>query len=273
LSPETITNTTQSPSAEGLTRRVALVTGASHGVGRAIAETLIEAGARVFGAALYDPGIDGLDCQVQDLRTREGCEALVARAVDQAGGIDCIVNNVGGLAAPRLAGVASVSDEEWAVTMDLNLFSAVRVIRAALAHGRLIERGGRIVNISSVAAITPEPSTVDYSAAKAGLNAYTKALASELAPQGVRVNTVSLGAFKTPAWMADGALGDQLAAAMGMDRDQAIDTMLAGFGGVGLNRWGRTEEAAAAVRFLLSDQSSYITGATLYVDGGMHKSL
>lgn len=251
--------------------KVAVVTGASHGVGLAVCETLMDSGATVFGAALDDPGVPGLTCLVEDLTTAAGCEALVGRAIADAGGIDFVVNNVGGLAHPRLSGITTVTDDEWAVTMNLNLYSAVRTIRAALPQ--LVERGGRIVNMSSIAAITPEPSTVDYSAAKAALNAFTKALASELGPQGVRVNTVSLGAFKTPAWTAPGALGDQLASAMGIDRDHAIDAMLAGFGGKGLDRWGDPREAAAAVRFLLSDESAYITGADLHADGGMHKSI
>jgi putative oxidoreductase len=251
--------------------KVAVISGASQGMGLAIAERFIGAGATVFGAALDDPGVEGLTCLVEDLRTAAGCAALVARAVDDAGGIDIVVNNVGGLAQPR-AGITEVSDEEWQVTFDLNLFSAVRIIRAAMP--RLLERGGRIVNVSSVAAVKPEPNIVDYSAAKAALNAYTKALSEEFGPKGVRVNTVTLGSFKTPAWTADGALGDQLAAAMGLDdRDKAMQLFLEQLGGVTLNRWGDPAEVAAAVHFLVSSEADYINGADLRIDGGLYKGV
>lgn len=250
--------------------KVAVVSGASQGMGLAIAERFMRAGATVFGAALEDPGVDGLTCLVEDLRTAPGCDALVARAVQDAGGVDIVINNVGGLAQPR-AGITTVTDEEWQITLDLNLFSAVRIIRAALPH--LLERGGRIVNVSSVAAIKPEPNIVDYSAAKAALNAYTKALAEEVGPQGVLVNTVTLGSFKTPAWTADGALGDQLAAAMGVDREKAMQLFLERLGGVTLNRWGDPAEVAAAVHFLVSGEAGYINGADLRIDGGLYKGV
>jgi putative oxidoreductase len=125
-----------------------------------------------------------------------------------------------------------------------------------------------------VAAVKPEPNIVDYSAAKAALNAYTKALSEELGPKGVRVNTVTLGSFKTPAWTADGALGDQLAEAMGLDdRDKAMQLFLEQLGGVTLNRWGDPSEVAAAVHFLVSTEAEYINGADLRIDGGLYKGV
>ena len=254
-----------------LAGKVAVVTGTSRGVGRGISERLRDEGMTVFGAARTDPQLDGVSWVEADLLTADGVYRLADTALAQAGGIDLVVNNVGGIEEPRVNGITAVSDTQWQVSLDLNLFAPVRLIRRALPS--LIERGGNIVNISSVGAVKPEPGIVDYAASKAALNVYTKALAAELGPQGIRINTLSLGAIETPGWTGEGALGDQLAAATGLPRDEAIQAMLKELGGVALGRLGSVDEVAAAVVFLAGPGGTYITGADLRIDGGLFKGM
>jgi len=254
-----------------LSGKVAVVTGSSRGIGRGVCERLRDEGLVVFGAARTDPELDGVTWVEADLLTADGVHRLADRALADAGGIDLVVNNVGGIEEPRVSGIAAVSDEQWQVSLDLNLFAPVRLIRRALPS--LIARGGSIVNISSVGAVKPEPGIVDYAASKAALNVYTKALAAELGPRGVRINTLSLGAIATPGWTGEGALGDQLAAATGLPRDEAIQAMLDELGGVALGRLGTVDEVAEAVVFLAGPGSTYITGADLRIDGGLYKGM
>lgn len=254
-----------------LSGKVAVVTGASRGIGKGVCETLVAVGATVFGSARSEVEVEGVASVPADLTTPQGPGQLVAAAVEATGRLDIVVNNVGGLAEPRFKGFTAISDEEWQLTLDANLMSAVRLCRAAVPH--LIETQGSIVNISSIGAVKPEPALIDYAAAKAGLNAFAKALSAELGPHGVRVNTVSCGPILTPSWTDPGGMGDMLAEGMGLDPDTAIDELLNRLGGLSIARWGLPEEVGRAVLFLASDLAAFSTGADLYVDGGLYKGM
>ena len=252
-----------------LSGKVACVTGASKGIGRGVCVTLAAAGAQVFASARSPVEVDGVVSVPVDLTTPDGPSRLAEAALTATGRIDILVNNVGGLAEPRTQGFLALTDAQIQATLDLNLFSTIRLCRAALPQ--LIEHSGAIVNISSVGAIKPEPALIDYAAAKAALNAVTKALSVEFGPVGVRVNTVTVGPILTEGWTDPGRLGDQLATAMGVDRQTAMDQMITGLGELALPRWGQVDEVARAVLFLASDLGSFCAGADLRVDGGLYK--
>ena len=268
-----------------LRNKVAIVTGISRGIGKAIAEAFVAAGVTVFGSSRADPALGGVTWGEADMSRPEAGPDLVARAVADAGGIDVVVNSVGGLAEstdPReqrkhqLGSSVDLSDEVWQATMDINLYAAVRTIRAAMPH--LLERRGSIVNISTVATVQPDPSMIDYAAAKAALNAYTKGIATEFGPRGVRANIVSSGAILTSGWTADGGLFELISEKMGIPRDKVLDHLVNGpegiaHGGAVLGRFGDVAEIASTVLFLVSDGAGYITGADVRVDGGMTRSI
>ncbi len=264
-----------------LTGKVAVVTGGGKGIGAAVAAGLLDAGARVVVgsrrastdlASLGSP--DSLATVDVDLSTPGGPAELVATATERFGGLDILVNNMGGLAGggPRFGGFLSVSDQDWLASVELNLLSAVRTTRAALPV--MLERGGgAVVNVSSVNAFLPDPSVVDYAATKAAMTNLAKSLSAEFAPQGVRVNTVSPGPVATPLWTGPGGLGEQLGSAMGTDLDGAMKAMADGLGGIRLGRFGTAEEIAHLVVFLASPAASWITGSDVVIDGGLVKTL
>jgi NAD(P)-dependent dehydrogenase (short-subunit alcohol dehydrogenase family) len=206
-----------------------------------------------------------------DLATPDGPGELAQAALDAAGRIDIVVNNVGGLAEPRTGGFLSLTDDQWRENFDLNFYSAIRLSRATLPH--LVEQRGAMVNISSVGALTPGPFHIDYAASKAALNALTKALSIEFGPKGVRVNLVSVGTILTEGWMDEGRFGDQLAAQMGISKEEAMELMVTQLGELSLARWGQVDEVVRAVLFFVSDAGSYCSGADLRVDGGLYKGL
>jgi NAD(P)-dependent dehydrogenase (short-subunit alcohol dehydrogenase family) len=258
----------------GISGKTALVTGASRGIGLAIAELLAAEGVRVVGAArTTNPDLEKVaTATIQvDLSTREGAVAAAERAVEAVGGIDFLVNNVGAgdVSAMGLAGFADTDDDQWRHLFDLNLFSAIWTTRAALPS--ILERRGAIVNISSVNGRVPSGSPVGYAEAKAALNSLSKRLSEELAPRGVRVNTVSPGPVATPLWTDPAGFGGKLAEAMGVAHADLLDAVPQQFG-ASSGRFSTAEEVADLVVFLLSDRAANLHGTDHVIDGGMLKA-
>ncbi|MFI8460574.1 oxidoreductase [Kitasatospora sp. NPDC085464] len=257
----------------GISGKTALVTGASRGIGLAIARNLAAEGVRVVGAArtvtpeLEEVAVAALSV---DLSTRDGARSVVDRALAAVGGIDLLVNNVGGDTGNlSLDGFLDVDDEQWQTIFDLNLFSAVWTTKAALPS--ILERQGAIVNISSINARMPTGAPVGYAEAKAALNQFGKRLSEELAPRGVRVNTVSPGPTATPVWTDPDGFGSKVAAASGVDHD-ALLAALPGQFNIASGRLTAPEEVADLVAFLLSERAANIHGADHVIDGGTIKT-
>ncbi|QOV33131.1 SDR family oxidoreductase [Streptomyces ferrugineus] len=255
-----------------LTNKTAVVTGASRGIGLATVRTLIGEGVRVVGAArtitteLKETGAHAVSA---DLSTAEGVSALIDSALAELGGIDLLVNNVGGGDKASL-GFLDADDTEWTHMFDINVLSTVRTTRAALPS--LIERRGAIVNISSITARMPVGHPATYSSAKAALATLGKSLAEEFGPRGVRVNTVSPGLVRTPVYEdPDGPVG-KLAAAAGMSLAEMVQ-QIARAQNITTGRMSEAEEVAALIAFLLSDVAGNITGANYVIDGGTIKTV
>jgi len=256
--------------------KVAVVTGASKGIGLAIVKALAREGARVVAGSRSIPAElaalrDARQVTVVtvDLGTPDGADALIRSAVNRHGKIDLLVNNLGA-ASPR-TGFLQVDDAEWQRVFDLSFFSAVRASRAALPH-ILAAGGGAIVNISSINARLPFPMVVDYSAAKAALTNLTKALSEEFAPRGVRVNAVAPGPVRTPFWTEPGGFADTVAAGAGTTAKVALDEVVPRNMGISTGRITEPEEVAELVVFLASSRAANITGAEFVVDGGQVKA-
>jgi NAD(P)-dependent dehydrogenase (short-subunit alcohol dehydrogenase family) len=255
-----------------LAGRTAVVTGASRGIGLEIVRALGAEGVTVVAAARTPTDeLRALADHVVavDLALAGGPEELIATALADAGGIDLLVNNVGGNPAP-FDGFLSVTDEHWDHVLELNLMSTVRATRAALPS--LIERRGAIVNVASTNARLAQPVVVAYAAAKAALVNLGKALAEEFGPQGVRVNTISPGPTLTSLWTADDSAGAAMAAAMGLTQQQLIEQLP---GMVGMTNGAMTDprEVAALVLLLASGAAPSMRGAELIIDGGLLKTV
>jgi NAD(P)-dependent dehydrogenase (short-subunit alcohol dehydrogenase family) len=259
----------------GLSGKVAIVSGASRGIGLAVTRTLVAEGARVVAgarsvtddlAALAEAG--SVHPVQVDLTAEDGPSRLVDAAVATYGGLDVLVNNVGG-AHPRPGGFLSVTDEEWTTSLALNFLAAVRTTRLALPH--LLERGAAtIVSTCSVNAFLPDPLVIDYSAAKAALASFSKSLSKELGPRGVRVNTVSPGPVATDLWLGEDGVARTLARAGGADPD-AIAAQAAS--GSVTGRFSTPQEVADLVVFLASGRAGNTTGADFVIDGGLVQTL
>ena len=204
----------------GLFGKVAVVTGASKGIGLAVTRSLAEEGASVIAGALH--GSEELDLLSEkfevhpvrvDLTEAAGPQLLVDQAIDRHGGLDILVNNVGAV-RPRLDGFLAVTDDDWQATLTINFLVAVRSMRAALPH--LVSRGNScVVTVSSVNAFLPDPAVLDYSAAKGALANLCKSLSKEFAARGVRINTVSPGPVQTDLWLGDDGVAATIARANG----------------------------------------------------------
>lgn len=252
--------------------KIAVVSGASKGIGLAITKVLSREGARVVAAARHSsPELEGLDGVVPvavDLATPDGPAELIRVAVEKLGGVDVLVNNVGSFGA-RTEGFAAVTDDDWQHSLEINLFSAVRATRAAIPS--LLERRGAIINISSARARVPQPPVIDYAAAKAALTNLSRTLAEELGPKGVRVNTVSPGPTRTAAWEEPGGFGAALAEAKGT----SLESFLDGFpemAGLSTGRMTEPDEVAAIVLLLASGRIRGANGSDFLIDGGQAKA-
>jgi NAD(P)-dependent dehydrogenase (short-subunit alcohol dehydrogenase family) len=240
--------------------KVALITGGSKGLGRAMALAFAEAGADVVVASRKADACEGVAAEIGALGRRaiavschvgvwSECESVVARTVAELGRLDVLVNNAG--IAPVPPSLDGVTEELFDKTIAVNLKGPLRLSGVAAAH---LPDGGSIINISSVASVRPSPFTVVYAAAKAGLNALTKAAAQELGPRGIRVNAIICGTFHTDSFSRS------------MPSDEVEREMAAR---IPLGRIASADEIVGTALFLASDASSYMTGALLSLDGGV----
>ena len=244
----------------------ALVTGGTKGMGEAIVRRLAAGGARVATTARSPlPESQAPELFVQaDISTHGGVDKVVREVLDRLGGVDILVNNVGGSSAPG-GGVLALGDEDWQDTINANLFAAVRLDRGLLP-GMLEQGSGVIIHISSIQRRLPLfEATLAYAAAKAALTTYSKGLSKEVGPRGVRVNTVAPGFIETTAAQR---LVARLAEKAGTDEDTARRGLMDSLGGIPIGRPGRPEEVAELVAFLVSDRAASIHGSEYVIDGG-----
>ncbi|MDE1315014.1 3-oxoacyl-ACP reductase FabG [Vibrio aestuarianus] len=237
--------------------KTALVTGASRGIGRAIAELLVERGATVIGTATSESGAaaisdylgdkgKGLALNVTDV---ESIESVLKAINEEFGALDILVNNAG-ITRDNL--LMRMKDDEWTDILDTNLTSIFRLSKAVL-RGMMKKRNGRIINVGSVVGTMGNAGQTNYAAAKAGVIGFTKSMAREVASRGVTVNTVAPGFIETDMTKA-------------LNDDQRAATLAQ----VPSGRLGDPREIASAVVFLASPEAAYITGETLHVNGGMY---
>jgi len=244
----------------------ALVTGGTQGIGEAVVRVLARDGVQVATTArgaLPEGQSPALFIQA-DVSTERGVALVVERVSHVFGGVDILVHNVGGSSAPA-GGFSVLRDEDWQRALEANLFAAVRLDRA-LVPGMLDRGSGAIVHVSSIQRRMPLfESTLAYAAAKAALTTYSKGLANEIGPRGVRVNTVAPGFTETAA--AERMIA-RLGEADGTDIDGARQRLIDSLGGIPIGRPTRPEEVAELVAFLVSDRAGAIHGSEYAIDGG-----
>jgi NAD(P)-dependent dehydrogenase (short-subunit alcohol dehydrogenase family) len=257
-----------------LSGKVAVVTGASRGIGLAVTRTLVAegvhvaAGARSTGAELTELARrhpDRVHPVAVDLTEPDGPARLVTEAVDTFGGLDVLVNNVGAV-RPRLDGFLSVTDDDWAWSWGINFLPAVRALRAALPH--LLERApSTIVTVASVNSFLPDPGVIDYSAVKGALANLSKSLSKEFGPRGIRINTVSPGPVETDLWLGEHGVARTVG---GTDAASVVEQQA---GAAPTGRFTRAEEVADVVALLAGARGGNITGADVVIDGGLISTL
>jgi 3-oxoacyl-[acyl-carrier protein] reductase len=240
-----------------LTGKTALITGATGGIGEAIAKALSDAGATVILsgrnveklASLQSAlGADKAHVLAADLSHSEGVNALIKDAESITGQIDILVNNAG-LTRDGLS--MRMKDEDWQQVLDVNLTAPFQLARAA-QRGMMKRRHGRIINIASIVGVTGNPGQANYCASKAGMIGWSKAMAQEIANRGITINCVAPGFIATP--MTD---------ALNEDQKERINASIPAA------RMGNADEIAAGVLYLASDEAAYVTGQTLHINGGM----
>ena len=239
-----------------MTKKVALVTGASRGIGRAIAEKLVADGCFVIGTATSDGGADAISAYLADngkgmklnVSDPESIATVIKSIADEYGAPAILVNNAG-ITRDNL--LMRMKDDEWDDIINTNLTSVFRMSKAVL-RGMMKARSGRIINISSVVGATGNAGQANYAAAKAGMVGFAKSMAKEVGSRGITVNTVAPGFIDTD-----------------MTRELSDELKQALLAGIPLARLGDAQEIAHAVAFLASDGAAYITGETLHVNGGM----
>jgi NAD(P)-dependent dehydrogenase (short-subunit alcohol dehydrogenase family) len=252
--------------------RVAIVTGASKGIGLAVVRTLAAEGATVVAGARNVEtleGLDGVTALAVDLAVPGGPEHLVAHAVERHGHVDLLVNNVGGVRL-RLDGFLALTDADFESSMQLNFFAALRATRAAVAA--MLPRGsGTIVDVASVNAFFhPDGLLIDYGAAKAALLNVAKALSQELGPKGIRINSISPGPVATDLWLGDHGVAATVGLALGSDPAAVREQVT---GGIATGRFSTAEEVATLVALLASPRTANVTGANYVIDGGLVKTM
>jgi Dehydrogenases with different specificities (related to short-chain alcohol dehydrogenases) len=249
-----------------LSDKRALVTGGTKGIGEAIVKRLRQAGATVMTTARSKPDeLQSPELFIQsDISTPAGVDKVAKEVFARLGGVDILINNVGGSSAPS-GGALALSDDDWQQTFDTNLFAAVRLDRAFLPN-MLAQRSGAIIHISSIQRALPlYDATLAYAAAKAALSNYSKGLSNEVAPKGVRVIAVAPGFIETTAATQ---LIERLAKNAGTDFATARQGLMDSLGGIPIGRTGSPEEVAELVAFLVSDRAPYINGTEIVIDGG-----
>lgn len=244
----------------------AVVSGGTKGVGQAVVAALVAAGASVVTGARSRPEHlpEGVRFVTADLMSAKGCSDLASFAESELGGIDILVNTVGGSSAPG-GGFAALDDETWMAELSQNLMAAVRLDRA-LVPGMLRRKSGVVIHVTSIQRELPLPeSTTAYAAAKAALATYSKALSKEITPKGVRVVRVSPGWVETEASVR---LAERLAEQAGTDYEGGKAIIMAGLGGIPLGRPAKPREVADLIAFLVSPRAGAISGTEYVIDGG-----
>ncbi len=241
-----------------LTGQIALVTGASRGIGQAIADTLMQSGAKVIGTATTAEGATAIDARLKanggrgvalNVTDPKACEDIIDLIVKDFGGIQILVNNAG-ITRDQLA--MRMKSEEWTDVIDTNLSAVFRLSQAVL-RPMMKARTGRIINITSIVGHMGNPGQANYAAAKAGVSGMTRALAREIGSRNITVNCVAPGFIDT-----------DMTRALSEEQQNALKA------NIPLARLGTPEDVAQAVAFLASPAAAYITGNTLHVNGGLY---
>ena len=246
--------------------KTALVTGGTKGIGKAIADRLARAGAKVVVTARNLPSHrdENRHFIAADMDSPEGTEAVVKEVTEKFGAVDILIDNVGGLTSPG-GGFSTLTDAHWENELRFNLMSTIRLDRELLP-GMIEKKSGVIIHISSVSGKLPLwEFNMAYAVSKAALNSYSKALANEVASKGVRVLTVSPGGTATEPMIR---FMEQFAGSSGATANEVYKTLSDKLGGLPMGRMAEPEEVASLVGFLVSPAASYLTSANYMIDGG-----